>query len=82
MATFSFDSISQRFNKEFTGKPQLDKILNKAQDITMDSATWVGKNSDTILLGAAALMLGDIAESLDTLESLSTLDIALEHDLI
>ena len=82
MATFSFDSISQRFNKEFTGKPQLDKILNKAQDITMDSAMWVGKNSDILLIGAAALMLGDIAESLDTLESLSTLDIALEHNLI
>ena len=82
MATFSFDSISQRFNKEFTGKPQLDKILNKAQDITMDSAMWIGKNSDTLLIGAAALMLGDIAESLDTLEDLTTLDIALDHDLI
>jgi hypothetical protein len=82
MATFSFDSISQRFNKEFTGKPQLDKILNKAQDITMDSAMWIGKNSDILLIGAAALMLGDIAESLDALEDLTTLDIALEHDLI
>ena len=82
MATFSFDSISQRFNKEFTGKPQLDKILNKAQDITMDSAMWIGKNSDTLLIGAAALMLGDIAESLDALEDLTTLDIALDHDLI
>lgn len=82
MATFSFDSISQRFNKEFTGKPQLDKILNKAQDLTMDSAMWIGKNSDTLLIGAAALMLGDIAESLDTLEDLTTLDIALDHDLI
>jgi hypothetical protein len=82
MATFSFDSISQRFNKEFTGKPQLDKILNKAQDITMDSAMWVGKNSDILLIGAAALMLGDIAESLDALEDLTTLDIALDHDLI
>ena len=82
MATFSFDSISQRFNKEFTGKPQLDKILNKAQDIAVDTTLFIGQHGDTILLGAAAFMLGDIAESLDTLESLSTLDIALEHDLI
>jgi hypothetical protein len=43
---------------------------------------WIGKNSDTLLIGAAAFMLGDIAESLDTLEDLTTLDIALDHDLI
>lgn len=73
MATFSFDSISQRFNKEFTGKPQLDKILNKAQDLTMDSAMWLGKNSDTILLGVCALTLCDIAEAYDILDTI-TLD--------
>ncbi len=78
MATYSFDSIKQRFNREYSTNPTFNKVV----DTTLDTCEYIGKNSDTFLLGAAALMLGDIAESLDTLESLSTLDIALEHNLL
>jgi len=75
MATSSFDSIKQRFNREYSTNPTFNKVI----DTTMDSAEWIGKNSDTLLLGAACLILGDIAEATESLTLVETVELMQEH---
>lgn len=75
MATFSFDSVKNRFNREFTNNPTVNKVI----DTGMDTAEWVGKNADTILLGAACLMLGDLTEATETLMNIEFIELVQEH---
>jgi len=75
MATFSFDSVKNRFNREFTNNSTVNKVI----DTGIDTAEWVGKNADTILLGAACLMLGDLTEATETLMNIEFIELTQEH---
>mgnify|MGYP000571205005 CR=1 FL=1 len=75
MATYSFDSIRNRFSREFTN----NKTVNKIVDAGMDTAEFVGKHADTILLGAACLMLGDLTEATETLTNIEFIELTQDH---
>ena len=75
MATYSFDNIRNRFSREFTN----NKTVNKIVDAGMDTAEFVGKNADTILLGAACLMLGDLTEATETLMNIEFIELTQDH---
>ena len=75
MATYSFDNIRNRFSREFTN----NKTVNKIVDAGMDTAEFVGKNADTILLGAACLMLGDLTEATETLTNIEFIELTQDH---
>lgn len=75
MATYSFDSIRNRFSREFTN----NKTVNKIVDTGMDTAEFIGKNADTILLGAACLMLGDLTEATETLMNIEFIELTQDH---
>ena len=55
--------------------PTAKKII----DTGMDTAEWVGKNADTILLGCACLMLGDLTEATETLMNIEFIELVEEH---
>ena len=75
MATYSFDNIRNRFSREFTN----NKTINKIVDTGMDTAEFVGKHADTILLGAACLMLGDLTEATETLMNIEFIELTQDH---
>ena len=75
MATYSFNTLKQRFNREYTNNATFNKVV----DTSLDTADWIGKNADTILLGAACLLLGDIAEAQETLTLVETIELMEEH---
>lgn len=75
MATYSFDSIKQRFNREYTNNPTFNKVV----DTTIDTCEYIGKNADTFLLGGIALLLADISEAQETLTLVETIELMEEH---
>ena len=75
MATYSFDSIKQRFNREYSTNPTVNKVV----DTTRDTCEYIGKNADTFLLGGIVLLLGDIAEAQETLTLVETIELMEEH---
>tara|TARA_B100000902_G_C26929164_1_gene725503 strand:+ start:205 stop:450 length:246 start_codon:yes stop_codon:yes gene_type:complete len=81
MATYSFNSIKQQFHRDFTGHLNTDKIIDNTISSAIGIANWAGKNADTILLGATAFLIGDVAESLDNLETLQAYDMYLDGDI-
>lgn len=81
MATFTFDRIKQQFHKDYTGHINTDKVIDSTIDNVQKAAIWAADNADTILLGATAFLLGDVAESLDNLETLQAYDMYLDGDI-
>lgn len=75
MATYSFDNLKQRFNREYTNNATFNKVV----DTTIDTADWIGKNADTFLLGGIALLLADISEAQETLTLVETIELMEEH---
>ena len=58
MATYSFDSVKDRFTREFTNNSTVNKVI----DTALDTAEYVGKNADTIVLCGAMMLLGDLTD--------------------
>ena len=81
MATYSFNSIKQQFHRDFTGHINTDKIIDSTINNVQKAAIWASNNADTILLGATAFLIGDVAESLDNLEALQAYDMYLDGDI-